>query len=79
MDVTAQQTKLEGMGEPWKRPRQGEQGISEEQCKEQRGRLRKLFNPEPQRLKVQEEGRRQGGGGKLEVARGPDTVYKANT
>lgn len=54
MDDTAQQPKLEG-GKLWKRSRQGEQCASEEQCKEQRGRLRKLFNPVLHRLKVQEE------------------------
>lgn len=48
------------MGELWERPRKGEQGVLEEQCKEQKGRLRKLFNPVPHRLKVQEEGRSGG-------------------
>lgn len=45
MGAMAQQHKLEGMGKLWKRPRQGEQGVSEEQYEEWRGRLRKLFKP----------------------------------
>lgn len=52
------QPVLEGRGELWKRTGQGEQGASEEQSKEQRGRLRALFSSVPHRLKAQEGGRR---------------------
>lgn len=52
------QPMLEGMGELWKRTRQGEQGASKEQSEEQRERLGALFSSVPHRLRVQEGGRR---------------------
>lgn len=80
VDVSAQQPKLEEMGELYKRPRHRGQGVLEEQCKEQKGRLRKLFNQccTGSKCKRRVGGKDGGGGGagKLEVARGPHTCLQ---